>query len=48
MNPDDFATLVQRYFADYLAIQRNVSPATRTGYRITFRLSLRFLSQHLH
>ena len=44
MKPDVFAALVQRFFADYLTVQRNLSPETRTGYRNTFRLLLRFLS----
>jgi len=42
----DFPSLVQRFFTDYLAAQRNLSPETRTGYRTAFRLLLRFLSQH--
>ena len=42
----EFPSLVQRFFADYLAAQRNLSPETRTGYRTAFRLLLRFLSQH--
>ena len=46
MKPDQFPGLVQRFFADYLAAQRNLSVETRTGYRTTFRLLLRFLSQH--
>lgn len=46
MKPDEFPSLVQRFFAEYLAAQRNLSPDTRTGYRTTFRLLLRFLSQH--
>ena len=44
-NPtDDFAGLVQRFFAEYLAAQRNLSPHTRLSYRNTFRLLLRFLA----
>lgn len=46
MKPGDFSRLVQRFFADYLATQRNVSPETRTGYRTTFRLLVRFLAQY--
>lgn len=44
MKAEIFATLVQQFFADYLTAQRNVSPQTRTGYRNTFRLLLRFLA----
>ena len=45
-NPtDDFAGLVQRFFAEYLAAQRNLSPHTRLSYRNTFRLLLRFLAE---
>jgi integrase/recombinase XerD len=44
MKAEIFATLVQRFFADDLTAQRNLSPETRTGYRHTFRLLLRFLS----
>jgi site-specific recombinase XerD len=39
---------VQRFFADYLACQRNLSTHTRDGYRDTFRLFLSFLAQCLH
>jgi site-specific recombinase XerD len=46
MKPDEFPALVQRFFAEYLAAQRNLSPDTRNGYRTTFRLLLRFLSRH--
>lgn len=46
MKLDDFFPLVQRFFAEYLAAQRNLSVETRTGYRTTFRLLLRFLSEH--
>lgn len=45
-NPtDDFAGLVQRFFAEYLAAQRNLSPHTRLSYRNTFRLLLHFLAE---
>ncbi|MEO6245513.1 MAG: tyrosine-type recombinase/integrase, partial [Opitutaceae bacterium] len=45
-NPtDDFAGLVQRFFAEYLATQRNLSPHTRLSYRNTFRLLLHFLAE---
>ena len=43
---DDFAGLVQRFFAEYLAAQRNLSPHTRLSYRNTFRLLLHFLAEH--
>lgn len=46
MKPDEFPALVQRFFSEYLAAQRNLSPETRNGYRTTFRLLLRFLSRH--
>jgi integrase len=46
VKPDPFPGLVQRFFADHLAAQRNLTVDTRTGYRTTFRLLLRFLSQH--
>jgi len=44
MKAEGFATLVQQFFAEYLTAQRNLSPATRIGYRNTFRLLLRFLA----
>ena len=40
----DFAILVQRFFAEYLDAQRNLSVHTRTGYRDAFRLLLQFLA----
>jgi integrase/recombinase XerD len=46
MKPNEFPVLVQRFFSDYLVAQRSLSLDTRTGYRTTFRLLLRFLSQH--
>ncbi len=46
MTTFEFPSLVQRFFADHLSAQRNLSSETRTGYRTTFRLLLRFLSQH--
>jgi len=42
-----FPGLVQRFFTDYLTMQRNVSPHTIAAYRDSFRLFLRFLSAHL-
>ena len=38
-----FAPFIERFFGDYLTTQRNLSPATVTNYRDTFRLLLRFL-----
>jgi site-specific recombinase XerD len=46
MSADPFPSLVQRFFADFLRTQRNLSPHTIRGYRDTFRLLLRFLSTH--
>jgi site-specific recombinase XerD len=48
MRPDDFPQLVQRFFAEYLAAQRNLSPHTRISYRNTFRLLLRYLAERHH
>ncbi len=44
----ELPTLVQRFFADYLTAQRELSPETRTGYRTAFRLLLRFLADRQH
>jgi site-specific recombinase XerD len=44
MKTDAFATLVQRFFADYVAVQRGLSPHTARSYRQSFRLLLIFLS----
>lgn len=44
MNTPSFAALLQRYFAEHLRAQRNVSPHTLTAYADTFRLLLKFLS----
>jgi integrase/recombinase XerD len=46
MKSEELPDLVQRFFADYLTIQRNLSAHTRSGYRDTFRLLLPFLSRH--
>jgi site-specific recombinase XerD len=43
-----FPELVQRFFTEHLATQRNLSPHTIAAYRDSFRLLLRFLSAHLH
>jgi site-specific recombinase XerD len=40
------STLIERFFCDYLRTQRNLSPHTVTAYADTFRLLLRFLSEH--
>ena len=48
MPRDEMPQLVQRFFADYLVSQRNLSAETRHGYRDTFRLFLSFLSQRFH
>ncbi len=39
----ELAPWLQRYFTEYLSAQRNVSPATVTAYRDTFRLLLSYL-----
>lgn len=45
-NPtDDFAGLVQRFFAEYRAAQRNLSPRTRLSFRNTFCLLIHFLAE---
>ena len=47
MNPNpktpELAQCLQRFFRDYLSVQRNLSPATIAAYADTFRLLLRFL-----
>ncbi|MBI3340198.1 MAG: site-specific integrase [Chloroflexi bacterium] len=43
--PDELPALVQRYFVNYLANQRNLSHHTRSGYRDAFRLFLAFLAK---
>jgi len=47
MNPALFPSLVQRFFAEHLRAQRNLSPQTVAAYRDTFRLFLQFLSNLL-
>jgi integrase/recombinase XerD len=42
-----FPDLLQRFFTEYLTAQRNLSPHTIAAYRDSFRLLLRFLSNHL-
>jgi len=46
MNADPFPSLVQRFFAEHLRAQRNLSPHTVRGYRDSFRLLLRFLADY--
>lgn len=48
MNPNPFPSLVQRFFAEYLRAQRNLSPHTIRSYRDSFRLLLQFLSSFHH
>jgi site-specific recombinase XerD len=40
------APYIERFFGDYLTVQRNLSPATVSSYRDTFRLLLQFLWKH--
>lgn len=42
---DEFSAILQRFFAEYLISQRNVSPHTVAAYRDTFCLLLRFLER---
>ena len=43
MKTGDLSSWIQRYFQEYLALQRNASPATVACYRDTFKLLLRYL-----
>ncbi len=43
----DFPSLLQRFFCEYLANQRDASPDTIASYRDAFRLLLRFSEQRL-
>jgi integrase/recombinase XerD len=43
MTTPELAPWLQRYFTEYLSAQRNVSHATITAYRDTFRLLLKHL-----
>jgi site-specific recombinase XerD len=47
MNTSTLPALVQRFFTDRLVGQLDASPNTIAGYRDTFRLLLRYASQHL-
>ena len=42
-----FASLVQRFFTEYLIIQRAVSPRTVASYRDAFMLFLAFVEQRI-
>ena len=46
MKAEDFATLIERFFADHLEAQRNLSPNTLAAYRDTFKLLLIFLATY--
>lgn len=46
MNTPNFSALLQRFFVDRLVGQLGASPHTIAGYRGTFRLLLRFASEH--
>ena len=46
MKAEDFATLIERFFADHLEAQRNLSPNTLAAYRDTFKLLLIFLASY--
>jgi integrase/recombinase XerD len=49
MTTPELAPWLQRYFTEYLSAQRNVSHATITAYRDTFRLLLKHLRKnHRH
>ena len=41
-----FPALLQRFFCEYLVSQRDVSRATVSSYRDTFRLLLKFIEEH--
>jgi len=47
-NPLELPELLQRYFCEHLACQRNASPCTIASYRDTIRMLLRFLSERLN
>jgi len=46
VNASIFPALLQRFFTDRLCTQMEASPNTIAGYRDTFRLFLRFASEH--
>jgi integrase/recombinase XerD len=46
MHSHSLSTLIERFFCDFLRNQRNLSSHTVTAYADTFRLFLRFLSEH--
>lgn len=45
MNPPELGPWLQRFFREHLLTHRNLSPATITAYRDTFRLLFRFLKE---
>jgi integrase/recombinase XerD len=45
LNPPTFPVLVQNFFADFLIIQREISPNTVASYRDTFRLLLGYIQE---
>ena len=47
MHLTPFPSLLQRFFAEHLLAQRQLSQQTIAAYRYTIRLLLRFLSAHL-
>jgi site-specific recombinase XerD len=46
--PPSFASLVQRFFTEYLVAQRAVSPRTVACYRDALKLFLDFAGHRLH
>lgn len=46
MTTPSFPLLIQRFFAEHLLAQRNLSPNTIAAYRDTFRLLLGYLARH--
>lgn len=46
MHSHSLSILIERFFCDFLHNQRNLSPHTVSAYADTFRLLLRFLSEH--
>ena len=48
MNPNNFPTLLERFFTQRLIAQCRVSSHTIAAYRDTFRLLLQFAQEHLH
>jgi site-specific recombinase XerD len=48
VNPNNFPTLLERFFTQRLIAQCRVSAHTIAAYRDTFRLLLQFAQEHLH